>query len=44
MTRVAPQQGELPLTLRLLDKRPVGNYTTTIFVGPVRLVRLVEQE
>ena len=40
VTRIAPQQGELELALRLLDKRPVGNYTTTIFVGPVRLVEV----
>ncbi len=26
------------LALRLPDKRPVGNYTKTAFVGPVRLV------
>ena len=29
---------ELELTLRVLDKRPVGNYATTIFIGPVRVV------
>ena len=30
----------LMLTLRSLDKRPVGNYSATIFIGPVRLVEL----
>ena len=35
-----PPAYDLELTLRLVDKRPVGNYTTTIFVGPVRLVEV----
>ncbi len=37
---LAAEADELRFTLRLLDKRPVGNYTTTIFIGPVRLVGL----
>lgn len=40
VTDLAPRQGELSLALRLLDKRPVGNYTTTIFIGPVRVVEV----
>ncbi|MEA3402952.1 MAG: glycoside hydrolase family 20 zincin-like fold domain-containing protein [Armatimonadota bacterium] len=38
VTELAEGVEELDLTLQLLDRRPVGNYTTTIFVGPVRLV------
>jgi len=35
---LAADVDELEFALRLLDKRPVGNYTTTIFVGPITLV------
>jgi len=38
VTALARGRDRLDLTLRLLDKRSVGNYTTTIFLGPVRLV------
>jgi len=31
-------KGMLSLTLRMLDKRAVANYPTTVFLGPVRLV------
>ena len=38
ISKLAAGHGQLEFTLRLLDKRAVGNYTTTIFIGPVRLV------
>ena len=34
------EKREVEVTLRLLDVRPVGNYTTTIFIGAVRLVEM----
>ena len=37
---IAAGNTRLTLTLRLLDKRPVANYQTTIFVGPVRVVTM----
>ncbi|MGC9318047.1 MAG: hypothetical protein ACP5KN_08430, partial [Armatimonadota bacterium] len=38
VTELTEGVDQLDLTLQLLDRRPVGNYTTTIFIGPVRLV------
>lgn len=37
---LAADADHLDLMLQVIDRRPVANYTTTIFVGPIRLVRL----
>ncbi len=40
VSRIGAEGEEIELTLRLLDRRAVGNYTTTVFIGPVRLVEV----
>ena len=39
---LAEGRDRLELTLRIVDKKPVGNYGTTSFIGPMRIVSVAQ--